>query len=147
MTKHKHIFKALFILALLTGCKVQLVPDYSATLYEQIVNGAKETDKLYLSMLSSDGDPIPYRKYSERYVEITAEINSIRLKNQQRENNNDMLVIIDLLKSSFSQYENEHKTNGLSPGEAKANQAYMQGFWLPLLKAEGGLKKAKQAEK
>lgn len=147
MVKLQHIFQVLFILVLLIGCRVQFVPEYSATIYDQIVNGAKANDKLYLSMIASGENPIPYSKYSEGYVEIATEINSIRLKNLQREKNGSMLAIIDTLRNNFQRYENEHKGNDISPGEARVNQAFMQGFWLPLLKAEGGLQKAKTIEK
>ncbi len=145
--KKKQLLLLLTVLSLnLVSCSIKIVPDYSSLLEEQIANGAKMNDKMYLDMLADDPQNATYLKYANRYSEIKAEINSIELRNNQRDNNKNMLAIVENLKNKFDEYEKDHKEkpDGLLPkGEIKSYQSGIKGFWLPLLKAEGGLKKAK----
>ena len=86
--------------------------------------------------------------YADRYAEVEAEINSIRLRNEVRKNNTDMLFIINKLDSGFIRFRDEHKVNPgiLRDGEIRAYQTQILAYWKPLLIAEGGLKKAKKSQ-
>jgi hypothetical protein len=143
VTKAKWIIYLFAII--LSGCsRVVLVPDYSAGIEAQIVNGAMLNDKIYLDLADVQPAQRQYKDFSERYSAVEAEINSIELKNEIRKNNTDMLAIIDKLKAAFNKYRNEHKKNDmLSDGDIKADQAYIKAFWKPLLIAESGLKNAR----
>jgi hypothetical protein len=131
----------------LLSCKVTFVPEYSATLEQQITNGAKMNDKLYLDLLKAEPNDRNYNSYKGRYTEIEAEINSIELENEARNNNNHFLAIIKELKTHFKDYEKEHKEKPtpLTDGEIKGYQAYIKAFWKPLLLAERGIKDKKQS--
>ena len=138
------LFAALGICVLLFSCRVVLVPEYSAELENQIVQGAKLNDRLYINLLDANPDKRSIQLYADKYAEIESEIHSILLKNETRKKNNDMLVIIRNLDSVFVKYKNHHKSkNTLSDGEIKLNQVYIKDLWKPLLIAESGLKKAK----
>jgi hypothetical protein len=131
----------LCVLLCVSSCKVIWVPDYNARLEEQITKTAKANDKLYIDMLDDGPDKRAYEHYKEKYNDIEADINSIYLLNEARNNNNNLLVITGNLKSAFQEAKKYHKDNRtLSDGEIKAYQATMAGFWKPLYLAERGLK-------
>lgn len=128
-------------LCLCVSCKVIWVPDYNAKLEDQITKTAKANDKLYIDMLDDLPDKRTYERYKEKYNDIEADINSIYLFNEARNNNNDLLVITNNLKEAFQEAKKYHKDNNtLSNGEIKAYQATLAGFWKPLYLAERGLK-------
>ncbi|AMR32710.1 hypothetical protein A0256_15405 [Mucilaginibacter sp. PAMC 26640] len=143
VTKAKWLIYLLAVI--LSGCsRVVLVPDYSAGIEAEIVNGAMLNDKLYLDLADAQPSKREYIDFSERYSSVEAVINSIQLKNEIRQKNTDMLAIINNLKAAFTKYRDEHKKNNtLSDGEVKADQAFIKAFWKPLLIAEHGLKNAK----
>jgi hypothetical protein len=131
----------LCVILFVSSCKVIWVPDYNAKLEEQITKTAKANDRLYIDMLDDGPDKRNYEHYKEKYNDIEADINSIYLFNEARNNNNDLLVITGNLKSAFQEAKKYHKDNKtLSDGEIKAYQATMAGFWKPLYLAERGLK-------
>jgi hypothetical protein len=139
----------IFLLAFtLSSCRVSWVPEYSAQLEDQITRAAKATDKLYIDMLDIPVNNRTYDNFKERYNEIEAEINSIKLKNEARAKNGDFLVINKNLKDAFDEAKKYHKDNStLSNGEVKAYQASLSGFWKPLYVAELALKGAGRAGK
>lgn len=131
----------LSLIAILSSCKVMLVPEYNAALEDQIANAAKATDKLYIDIIDAAVNGRNYNAFSERYNEIEVEISSVQLKNEARPKNGDFLVIIKNLKDAFAEaknYHKEHKT--LSDGEAIGYQATLAGYWKPLYIAEKALK-------
>lgn len=134
----------LFTVFLLVGCYVRFVPDYSPELEKQIVDTYKMNDKLYLDLLNEDVNDRAYKKYADRYTNVEAEINSIRIKNEIRDKNTEMLKMIDNVETLFKKYRDEHiKKVTLTDGEIKGYQSFIKGIWLPLLKAEAVLKKTK----
>ena len=131
----------LYLLFVLASCKVMLVPEYSAQLEDQISNGAKATDRLYINMLDTTQGGRVYNNFKDQYNEIEVEINSIQLKNEGRPKNGDFLAIIKNLKDAFAEAKKYHKDhNTLSDGEAIAYEATLSGFWKPLYLAEKCLK-------
>ncbi len=127
----------------LSSCRVSWVPEYSAQLEDQITKAAKATDKLYIDMLDIPVNSRTYESFKERYNEIEAEINSIKLKNEARPKNADFLIINKNLKEAFDEAKMYHKDNStLANGEVKAYQASLAGFWKPLYVAELALKVA-----
>src|SRR5438309_4696975 len=90
----KRPFVFLSLLVLLFSCKVALVPEYNATLDEQIAKAAQENDRLYIDMLDVPASERLYKNFMDRYNSIESEINAIQLKNEARKNNADFMVII-----------------------------------------------------
>ena len=125
----------------LVSCRVTLVPEYNAKLEEDISKAAKANDKLYIDLLDASTEKRVYDTYKERYNDIESDINSIQLKNEARNNNEDFLKIIKNIKEGFTEAKKYHKDNKtLSDGEIKAYQATISGLWKPLYIAERGLK-------
>lgn len=128
-------------IGILLSCRVMLVPEYNAKLEEDIAKSAKATDKLYIDLLDAAPAKRVYDGYKDRYADIEADINAIRLKNEARNKNDDFLVIIDNLKKGFTEAKKYHKDNNtLTDGEIIAYQATMAGLWKPLYLAERSLK-------
>jgi hypothetical protein len=131
------------LIILFASCKVHWVPDYSAAIEDQIIVNAQKNDRLYLDMLDAQS-PTIYTNYIERYNDLEAEINSIQMKNEARQKNDNMLKIIKNLQTAFQQYRREHREKKtLSRGEILVYQQNIRAFWTPLLVAEHGLKLAK----
>jgi len=121
------------------------VPAYDAAIEEQIVNTAKLNDRLYLQMKEETGSNRTYNKYSGKYLDIESEINSILLKNQARKQSHDLIVIINNLKTLFTQFKEKHKQdNTVGDADIKLNQLQIAAAWKALLVAERGLKLASE---
>ncbi len=139
MLKKSLLLISIFIM--LVGCKVKWVPDYDPKLEEQIVTASKATDKFYLDMLEDSLQNRKYEKYSQQYVLISVEMNSIRLKNEARSNNKDFVIMNKNLIDAFEEAKEFHKSHKtLTNGEIKAYRASLAAFWRPLYMAEIGLK-------
>lgn len=139
----------LFLILLLSisysACRVTLVPTYDAAIEEQIVNTAKMNDRLYLEMKDETKTKRTYDKYSSKYLDIESEINSILLKNQARKQSHDLVVIINNLKTLFTQFKEQHKQgNTIEDADIKLDQLQIAAAWKALLVAERGLKLASE---
>jgi hypothetical protein len=140
----KYITALICLAAMINSCQVRLVPQYSAELENQIINGAKMTDKLYLEMIDAPDDKKNYSLYSERYLDIESEINSILFKNQAREKAQDIIASVKILRDNFVKYKQDHKTrNTLSNPELILYNADLRAFWAPVLVQEKALGTAK----
>lgn len=130
----KVVFVLLLSLTVLSGCKVQLVPVYSAELENQITEGAKMTDMLYMEMMDAPADKRSYDFYAEKYRAIEAEINSILLKNETRAKAEDMVASVKQLRDGFVNARNEHKTKtSLSNPELTILRETFKAYWKPVL--------------
>lgn len=134
----------LFSLVLLfTSCTVSWLPKYDAELEAQIVNTAKQNDKLYFEMTDAVVSDRTYANFASRYNDLLVEINSIKLKIQGQNNNKDFLVLINTVQEQFTKYKTEHQkkdTGTLSNGEIQIYNLQMQAAWKALYLAERGIK-------
>lgn len=141
MKKHLLLLPFSLMVIFLTACRVTLVPEYNARLEDEIARAAKANDKLYIDMLDAASERRSYDAYKEKYNDIESDINSIQLRNEARNRNEDFLKIIRNLKEGFSEAKNYHKErNLLKDGEIKAYQSTLSALWKPLYIAERSLK-------
>ncbi len=131
---------SVFTVLVFISCKVSFVPDYDASVEQQIIDGAKANDKIYLELLADSVDR-SYAKYSPEYTDVQAEINSIDLKIQASKHPKDMHMLDSMLLVHFIKYRDEHKQAKTPLNNAMIidYQADIKAFWLALLKAEQGL--------
>ena len=129
-----------FAVLIFMSCKVSFVPDYDASVEQQIIDGAKANDKIYLELLADSADR-SYAKYAQEYTDVQADINSIDLKIQASKHPKDMHYLDTTLLAHFIKYRDEHKqaAKPLTNAMIKDYQVDMQAFWLILLKSEQGL--------
>ncbi len=103
------------------------------------------TDKLYLEMIDAPTDKKNYSLYSEKYLDIETEINSILFKNEAREKAKDIIASVKILRDKFVKYKQDHKTrNTLSNPELILYNEDLKAFWAPVLVEEKALGAVKQ---
>jgi hypothetical protein len=136
----RNLIPLIALLILSAGCRVSFVPDYDASVEQQIIDGAKANDKIYLELLADSADR-SYSKYAQEYIDVQADINSIDLKIQASKHPKDMHYLDSVLLVHFIKYKDEHKqaAKPLTNAMIKDYQADVQAFWLILLKSEQGL--------
>lgn len=134
----------IFLVIMVNSCQVHLVPQYSAELEAQIINGAKITDRLYLEMIDAADDKKNYSLYSDKYLDIETEINSILFKNEARDKAKDIVASVKILRDHFVKYKQDHKTrNTLSNPELILYNEDLRAMWAPVLVEEKALSNAK----
>lgn len=107
-------------------CSVTLIPNYDESIAKQIESLAKQVDKFYLEMLettSNSNGGRAFKKFTESYVNIEVELNSLLNKNQVRPLNENSIRICEITLQLWIKYKNEHKEdNNLSDGLIKLNR-------------------------
>jgi len=125
-----------------SSCKVTFVPSYDSQIATQIDETAKTVDKFYLSMLETttvDNDGRAYTKFTEQYVAIEAELNSLLNKNKIRPLNQNSTRICEITLQLWQKYKEEHKAkNKLSDGLIKLNQKTFNDLFYAMQVAEQG---------
>ena len=140
----KRILLSVVILSLLAlnACKVTFIPGYDAKIAEQIENTSKAVDKFYLSMLdttSAEKGGRAFTKFSEQYVNIEVELNSLLNKNRIRPLNENSTRICEITIQLWMKYKAEHKKdNSLSDGLIKLNQKTFSDLFYAMQVAEKG---------
>jgi hypothetical protein len=139
----KHFFKTFLLFSLIfSSCRVSLVPDYNATIYQKIIATAARNDRLYIDLLQADTAHRAFSQYAKRYAALETSIQSINLQYQARANNSVFLPILENIQTLFLKYKEEHKkhTAPLTQAEIKLYQTYTRDYWKPLLIAENALR-------
>ena len=136
------IFKssALFLFSMLLitgGCKVHFIPDYSAALSQDIVNTAKKVDNFYLTMQEVPAAKRQYDSFSEKYVDIETDLNSLLNRNRVRPLNKELTRITEIALQLWGKYKTEHKTdNALSDGLITLNRKTFNDLFYTMQVAE-----------
>jgi hypothetical protein len=95
-----------------------MLPDYNATITEQINTTAMKVDKFYLSMQESttqEKDGRAYSNFIEDYVEIEVELNSLLSQNKTRPLNKNSTRICEITLQLWVKYKEEHKVKNTLP--------------------------------
>lgn len=138
------VYTSCLLLALSSCVSVQLVPDYSEAIENQIIETQKQNERLYINLLELPESKRTYESVSEEYLEIESDINSILFQYQAQEKSEDFVKMTKQLKDNFLQYKKEHKDKKtLNEGQIILYTSYINGFWRPLLMAEKALKNIK----
>lgn len=139
----KFLLKRAFLFALIalsfTSCRVTWVPSYDASIVQDITDGAKQTDLLYISM--SNNVDKTFNAHALEYAGVEAQINAIILKNQARPKSGEIIKMANNLHSLFLKYADEHRNKRtLNNSEISLYNRYLQALWKPMLVAERALK-------
>ena len=138
----KRLLLPLFFISVIAfqSCKVTLVPPYDAAISAQIDKTAKSVDKFYLSMLETtapENDGRAYDKFTDKYVNIEVELNSILNKNKIRPLNEHSIRICEITMQLWKKYKEEHKTDDtLNDGLIKLNQSTFDDLFYAMQVAE-----------
>lgn len=128
------------------SCRVNLLPSYDATISEKIDNTAKAVDRFYLSMLettSAENEGRSFNKFSEKYVEIEVELNSLLIRNKIRPLNKNSTRICEITLQFWVKYKEEHKAkNTLKDGIILLNRKKFNDLFFAMRVADEGIKLA-----
>jgi hypothetical protein len=131
-----------FVLFLILSCRVSFIPGFDATISGNIESTAKQVDKFYLSMLETTtelNNGRSYDMFTEKYVDIEVEINSLLNQNKIRPLNNNSVRICEITLELWQKYKNEHKTdNTLSNGLIQLNRKTFSDLFFAMQVAEKG---------
>jgi hypothetical protein len=140
----KKILLSIFFFSViaLNSCRVTFIPSYDADISKQIENTAKAVDKFYLSMLeitSASNNGRAYNNFSEQYINIEVELNSLLNKNKIRPLNENSTRICEITIQLWMKYKEEHKSdNSLSDGLVKLNRKTFSDLFFAMQVAEKG---------
>jgi hypothetical protein len=127
-------------LAAFYSCRVTLLPAYDSKIAEQINATSMTVDKFYLSMLETtkaENTGRAFSKFSEQYVEIEVELNSLLNQNKVRPLNENSIRICEITLQVWMKRKEEHKKdNTLSDGLIKLNQKDFNELFLAMQVAE-----------
>lgn len=131
-----------FSIFLVNSCRVTYIADYDSKIAEQIENTSKAVDKFYLLMLettSVENEGRAFNKFSEHYVNIEVELNSLLNKNKIRSLNENSTKVCEITLQLWIKYKEEHKKdNTLSNGLIKLNRKTFSDLFFAMQVAEQG---------
>jgi hypothetical protein len=145
LTSHINIRSAVFlccVAVLLTtaSCAIRLLPDYDATLAEEIIEAALKIDRFYSQMMElhqAGTDERSYENFKDGYMEIELALRSLYLKNEVRPLNKHSTRICEIALELWDKYRDEHKEDTLlSDGDIIINRRYFQDLFKAMLAAE-----------
>jgi hypothetical protein len=123
-----------------TSCTVRLLPDYDASIADEIVKTSLMIDRFYSEMLElsrSGSDDRAYRNFSGDYIEIELALRSLYMKNSVRPLNKHSTRICEIALELWEKYRDEHKEDELiSDGEIIINRRNFQDLFRSMLAAE-----------
>ncbi len=127
----------LFAIGSLSSCKVQLVPSFNAILAQDIVATAKKIDNFYLSMHEVPVNKRQYQLFTNGYVLLEADLNSLLNQNKVRPLNKESTRISEIAVTLWIKYKTEHKTDDtLSDGLIKLNRKTLSDLLYAMQVAE-----------
>ena len=136
------IIAIILSMAAIHACRVQFIPAYDAKISEQIDVAAKAVDKFYLGMLgttTAENGGRAFNKFSEQYVNVEVELNSLLSKNKIRPLNENSTRICEITIQLWQKYKQEHKDdNTLSDGLIKLNNKTFNDLFYAMQVAEKG---------
>lgn len=125
----------------LAACSIQLVSDYDATTYEEILRVGKKVDHFYGTLLEAPDKDRPYAKYSEKYVEIETDLRSLYMRNKSRPLNQESTEISRIILGLWVKYKQAHRErNTYSTGNAKLDRARFERLFDSAANAEAAKK-------
>jgi len=130
------------IVIAISACKVTFIPDYDASVMEQIENTSKLVNKFYLSMLEATSEEQggrSYDKFADQYVNVEVELYSLLNKNKIRPLNENSTRICEITIELWIKYKEEHRQdNTLSNGLIKLNRKTFDDLFFAMQVAEKG---------
>lgn len=119
------------------GCKVHFIPDYSVALSQDIISTAKKIDNFYLAMQEVNSANRQYEHFTDKYVDIEADLNSLLNQNRIRPLNKESTRISEIALQFWIKYKTEHKSdNKISDGIIKLNRKTFSDLFYAMQVAE-----------
>jgi hypothetical protein len=140
-------FFLLLGLVIIQGCSYRLIAAYDEKTEEAIFASAKEVDQFYGRLLEAKEEERLYSKYSEEYVRIEAQLNSLVLRNKVRGLNDDSTDISERILRLWRRYKDKHQEKDTyKTGVAKLDRKRFERMFSYAVRAEGAKKPADNEE-
>lgn len=131
---------SLIILLFLPSCRIHLVAPYSAALSARIDSTYTMVDRFYLQMLEKTTDSAEgraYSKFTDDYINIEVELNSLYMQNRIRPLNKNSTRIAQIALQKWIDYKEEHKKRKtISDAAIRLNRRYMADLFYTMRVAE-----------
>lgn len=123
------------------ACSIQLVADYDATTYEEILRVGKKVDLFYGHLLEAPEKDRKYSKYSEKYVEIESDLRALYMRSKSRPLNQESTEISRITLDLWVKYKQAHQNrDAYSSGIAKLDRGRFQRLFGSAADAEAAKK-------
>jgi len=93
------------------GCTVRYVPDYDASIKEEIVQTAKKVDLFWGALLEMDSTERAYDKFKDQYNEIETDLRGLVMKNEIRALNEESAKQAQIALDLWIEDKKLHKRN------------------------------------
>lgn len=135
------VLAILIQLIIITGCSSRFIATYDIKTEEAIFKSAKLIDQFYGTLLETPENQREYAKFSDIYVSIEAELNSLVLRNKVRTLNEDSIEISERILKLWQKHKERHKKKDTySSGNAKLDRKRFERMFAYALRAEGAKK-------
>lgn len=140
--RRSHAFFILLLsLFIIQGCSYRLIAAYDEKTQEAIFASAKAIDQFYGFLLEANENERAYSKYSDKYVEIEAQLNALVLRNKVRDLNEDSTDIAERMLKLWRRYKDRHKEKDTyKTGMAKLDRKRFERMFSYSVRAEGAKK-------
>lgn len=140
--RRSHAFFILLLsLFIIQGCSYRLIAAYDEKTQEAIFASAKAIDQFYGFLLEANENERAYSKYSDKYVEIEAQLNALVLRNKVRDLNEDSTDIAERMLKLWRRYKDRHKgKDTYKTGMAKLDRKRFERMFSYSVRAEGAKK-------
>lgn len=140
--RRSHAFFILLLsLFIIQGCSYRLIAAYDEKTQEAIFASAKAIDQFYGFLLEANENERAYSKYSDKYVEIEAQLNALVLRNKVRDLNEDSTDIAERMLKLWRKYKDRHKEkDAYKTGMAKLDRKRFERMFSYAVRAEGAKK-------
>ena len=120
-----------------TGCTVQLISSYDATLDNAITNLYQKIETFFLTLKSQEGLPeCGYEHHMEFYKDAKVSINTIEIRARAIPDNNLTIQQVGLLKENIESLEKLHQIGCLTNKQIETLRMSFNSAFTAILKLE-----------
>ncbi|MBL6996653.1 hypothetical protein [Desulfobacula sp.] len=135
------LFFIILILFFIQGCSLRLITKYDEKTEEAIFVSTRMVDQFYGNLFETDEEKRQYAKYSEKYVEVEAQLNELVLRNKVRVLNKDSTDIAESILELWRKYKARHKEKDTyKTGVARLDKKRFERIFSYAVRAEGAKK-------
>ncbi len=122
---------------MLSSCSVKYVAEYDEGTFREIINVSKKVDVFFLTILETPVDHRNYNRFRDSYIIIEADLNSLFMRNEIREFNEETLKQIKETIKLWQDDKAKHKKkNTVKNFIAKKHKEQFHRVFIAMAKAE-----------
>ncbi len=127
----------LFILFLTSGCTMKYIADHDAAVFTDIVSVSKKMDVFFATLLETPKENREFNIFSETYIDIESDLNSLLVRYEIRELNAETIRNIGIVIKLWKEDKADHqKKNTVSDFIAKTYRDQYNHAFIAMAKAK-----------